>query len=398
MANWNIEELRRCPNYEIIGQDGPVSSILYDNEPFCGKPTKVFAYLGLPDGNESGLPAMVCLHGGGGTAFKEWVQIWNKRGYAAISMDFSGRGPDGERLPDGGPEQDHDAKFNLSVGWENLWTYHAIAAVARGNSILRSLDRVDESRIGVTGISWGGYLTCITAGVDDRFACAIPVYGCGFLQDNSADEWMQTFERMTADERTEWHRLCDPSSYLGDAHMPVLFITGTNDFAYPLDSLKKSYSLVPGAASLCVRLEMPHSHPDGWAPEEIYRYADHHLCGGRALPRVGDMRQENGRVIADVSSESEVTKGYLLYTSESGKWSERKWCQVSAELGNSTVSAAPPKDATVFYVAVEDEYGAYASSPHIDKDIAAKATRSEEPSAGAQRCAPRGFVSELPSF
>ena len=42
--------------------------------------------------------------------------------------------------------------------------------------LLRAQPDVDAARIGLTGISWGGYLTCITAGVDDRFRFAVPVY------------------------------------------------------------------------------------------------------------------------------------------------------------------------------------------------------------------------------
>jgi dienelactone hydrolase len=66
------------------------------------------------------------------------------------------------------------------------WAYHAVAAVVLGHSLIRSFPEVDASRIGVTGISWGGYLTCIVAGVDDRFRFAAPVYGCGFLGEGSA--------------------------------------------------------------------------------------------------------------------------------------------------------------------------------------------------------------------
>ena len=44
---------------------------------------------------------------------------------------------------------------------------------------------MDRRRIGITGISWGGYLTCIVAGLDDRLKVAVPVYGCGFLGDDS---------------------------------------------------------------------------------------------------------------------------------------------------------------------------------------------------------------------
>ena len=33
------------------------------------------------------------VHGGGGTAFADWVKLWNSRGYAAIAMDNCGSIP-----------------------------------------------------------------------------------------------------------------------------------------------------------------------------------------------------------------------------------------------------------------------------------------------------------------
>ena len=62
---------------------------------------------------------------------------------------------------------------------EDQWVYHAVASVVRANSFMRSLPDVDPERIGVTGVSWGGFLTCIAASIDDRFRFAAPVYGCG---------------------------------------------------------------------------------------------------------------------------------------------------------------------------------------------------------------------------
>lgn len=61
-----------------------------------------------------------------------------------------------------------------------MWTYHAVAAILRGHSLLISCAEVDAERIGITGTSWGGYLTCITAGVDSALKAAVPVYGCGY--------------------------------------------------------------------------------------------------------------------------------------------------------------------------------------------------------------------------
>ncbi len=129
---------------------------------------------------------MVLVHGGGGKAFRDWAELWAKRGYVALAMDTAGCGPDGP-LADGGPDQTDATKFRDFTDTEisDMWTYHAVAAVIRGHSLLAALPEVDRSRIGVVGLSWGGYLTCIVAGLDDRLKVAVPVYACGFLGEDS---------------------------------------------------------------------------------------------------------------------------------------------------------------------------------------------------------------------
>ena len=125
---------------------------------------------------------MVLVHGGGGTAFTEWATLWAKRGYVAIAMDLAGNGPDGKRLPDGGPDQGDDTKFpKEKTDLKTMWSYHAVAAVIRANSLLHSLPDVDAERVGITGICWGGYLTCIVAGLDDRFKWPCPSTAAAFF-------------------------------------------------------------------------------------------------------------------------------------------------------------------------------------------------------------------------
>ncbi|MBP7636975.1 MAG: acetylxylan esterase, partial [Kiritimatiellae bacterium] len=164
-----------------------VRTVFYEGKPYQGRPTRVFAYYGLPAGASPArkVPGIVLIHGGGGSAFVRWVKLWNSRGYAAISMDTCGAvsgNAYGEEQKGhrrhawaGPPGWGGFDKFDDPVA--DQWTYHAVAAAVRGHSLLRSLPEVDTSRIGVTGISWGGYLTCIAAAVDDRFAFAVPVYG-----------------------------------------------------------------------------------------------------------------------------------------------------------------------------------------------------------------------------
>ena len=116
------------------------------------------------------VPGIVLVHGGGGTAFSEWAEIWAKRGYAAIAMDLAGRGAERKRLEDGGPDQTAADKFGAIDGpLTDQWTYHAVANVILAHSLLRRFDEVDVDRTALTGISWGGYLTCIVAGLDQRF-------------------------------------------------------------------------------------------------------------------------------------------------------------------------------------------------------------------------------------
>lgn len=173
---WNLDELRKTPAVEWLDKEGTLKRLLYESEPYKGKPTRVFAYYAQPDKIDGKLPAVVLIHGGGGTAFAEWAQLWAKRGYIALAMDLAGHSEKRKRLPDGGPDQDEGSRFNPH-DLKDMWSYHAVAAVIRGHSLLRSLPNVDTERIGVTGISWGGYLTCIVAGLDDRFKAAVPVYG-----------------------------------------------------------------------------------------------------------------------------------------------------------------------------------------------------------------------------
>ena len=54
--------------------------------------------------------------------------------------------------------------------------------------------------------------------------------------------------------------------------MPILWVNGTNDFAYPMDSWQKSYRLPASPRTLCLRIRMPHGHgPVGENPEEWVR-------------------------------------------------------------------------------------------------------------------------------
>ncbi|HQN00937.1 MAG TPA: acetylxylan esterase, partial [Candidatus Hydrogenedentes bacterium] len=169
---WDKDALFKTPEIfpaEEFSEPG-IRALFYEGLPFQEKPTRVFAWYGTPTGAAGEkFPGMVLVHGGGGTAFAEWVRLWVKRGYCAIAMDTCGCVPRGEY----GNWERHDA--GGPAGWggfdqldapiKDQWTYHAIADVLLAHSLLRSFPEVDAEHTGITGISWGGYLTCLTAGL-----------------------------------------------------------------------------------------------------------------------------------------------------------------------------------------------------------------------------------------
>ena len=147
---WNMAALSKVPQATWGEAKEQIQEVYYEGETFKGKPTRVFAYYGKPDG-AGPFPGIVLVHGGGGTAFRDWVKHWVKNGYAALAMDLAGKGPAG-RLPDGGPDQGDDVKFR-DFGPEetrDIWTYQAVAAVIRGHSLLASLKEVDPERTALT--------------------------------------------------------------------------------------------------------------------------------------------------------------------------------------------------------------------------------------------------------
>ncbi len=367
---WDMQQLSQPPKWTpfLRPKIEGVKAVSFQGLPFEGHPTRVFAWLGIPK-VEPGqkVPGMVLVHGGGGTAFEEWVRLWVGRGYAAIAMDTCGCVPVGNyghwtRDEQGGPSG--------WGGWEqinwprtNQWAYHAVADAILAHSLLRSLPEVDPDRTGVTGISWGGYLTCILAGVDHRFKLAVPVYGCGFTDEHG---FAGSVAALGPEGAARWMRWWDPSSYLGDATMPVLWVTGSNDFAYTMNALQKSYRLPRGPRTLCVRLRMPHGHGGpGENPKEIGVFADAVLRGGTPLATVTGQGRHDRKVWATFRSREPVVKAELNFTKATGRWQDRLWESTPAEISpEHKVTATLPEGTTVYYFNLVDDRDCVVSTEH----------------------------------
>ncbi len=388
---WDLVQLAEVPEFRWVDEKSPIRSLIYQGQLYFNEPTEVFAYYASPEtigGNsaEAGeYPAVVLIHGGGGTAFAEWVWLWASRGYAAIAMDLSGHRPpkpiyddaSGELLEDlafskerkelqkrldfGGPDQGHEQKFDSAGGdVQDDWPFHAVGNVIRAHSLIRSFREVDFRRTAVTGISWGGYTTCLVASIDTRFAAAVPVYGCGFLH---VGESVQKPAIENAENPEEWVKLYDPSSYLSACRVPILFVNGNMDKHYPLDSYAKSYRLVPGEKSIRIEVGMRHSHRHGWAPDEIGWFIDSHCRQGEALARIGAPEIGKKNIVVPVEPTVPIKEAFLHCTKSDGPLVKRKWEKLKAEVkADSIVAPALPEGTRIWLVSATDERGAMVSS------------------------------------
>lgn len=336
-------------------KDG-IRAIYFDALPHRGRATRVFAWLGMP--KKLPAPGMVLVHGGGGTAYREWVEIWTARGFAAISIATEGQTdePDAaagaerrawKRHAWGGPARGgiyDDAAEPLA----DQWMYHAVADTVLAHSLLRSQPGVVPDKIGLTGISWGGVVTSTVIGIDDRFAFAIPIYGCGHLADVD-NHW----GRALGDNR-QYREVWDPMVRMSRAKLPVLWLSWPNDGHFPLDAQAACYRAAPGPRMIATLPGMRHSHPAGWNPPDSYAYAESIVRDGRAWCAQKSAAQKNSAVRVEFASLKPLDRAVLISTSGAGFAGEREWIETPAKLEKAgeiwVVTANLPPGTTAWLV------------------------------------------------
>ena len=280
---WNTPVYERAVQYDR--QEHGVQAYFLQSVPYNGAATYVFAFVGIPATatKDNPVPGVVLVHGGGGTAFYDWVKMWNDKGYAAIAIDTEGRIPTAnaslssssntpfESIKHHGPGNTDYSDYAKPANEQFL--YHAIAGTIVANSFLSSFEQVDSSKIGLTGISWGGVIATNAAAYDDRFAFAAPVYGAVAMTgtDGIFGTLYKTYPRCSF--------LWDNVEMLRNCRTPILFVNWDGDPFFKVDATAKCANTAINARMILIP-KLHHGHLQGANVQEIFTFADNVLQMG----------------------------------------------------------------------------------------------------------------------
>ena len=183
-------------------------------------------------------PAILDIHGGPKTAYGEVffheMQFWAAQGYIVFFCNPTGS--------DGRGDQFADLRGRYGqIDYEDLMAF--------ADAVLDRVPQIDPRRVGVTGGSYGGYMTNWIIGHTDRFAAAasqrsianwvsmIGTDDCGFTFDT---------DQMDADPWKGMVKIWDqsPLQFADKVKTPTVFIHSFEDYSCPIQEGMQMYNAI----------------------------------------------------------------------------------------------------------------------------------------------------------
>jgi dienelactone hydrolase len=368
-----------------------ISHVTFKSVPVCEHgvyhdDTTVYAIVAAPQEapTDQRLPGILLLHGGGGSAQTTGIQSraknWAQAGYVVVACDLPGIAGDAADVSCGkwrNVPYGEIPRFTVTPDIKASWIYTAEATALKAFALLKTQPNVDAARIGIVGISWGGYSTTMLCGLlGDRVAAGFSVFGCGFYDEDSAfqarllpDASAFMFKNDAAGHEqwknegiAKWIKYLDAGRRCGNIKAHFYLDAASNDHFFRPPAVTKTLNAITHAASLSFQFspndnhktttpgggfESDRSHPplrSFCKMEEAF--FDYHLKGmGAPLPIIAVdsvSPPETGRdlevkfsVTADPSLHLLTPEFY--YSAKDQPWEQRKWIKLSSGVRETDV-------------------------------------------------------------
>lgn len=183
-------------------------------------------------------PAILDIHGGPKTAYGEVffheMQYWAAQGYIVFFCNPTGSDGKGDEFAD------LRGRYG-QIDYQDLMAFT--------DAVLRRVPQIDSERLGVTGGSYGGYMTNWIIGHTDRFAAAasqrsianwvsmIGTDDCGFTFDT---------DQMASDPWNGMLKIWDqsPLQFADKVKTPTVFIHSFEDYSCPIQEGMQMYNAI----------------------------------------------------------------------------------------------------------------------------------------------------------
>ena len=334
---------------------------LYMRSDYDGNESYAFGYLGVPDGADEmrKCPAILLIHGGAGSAYWHWVKKWVDRGYVALALDYEGHVATKTATMDSPytelyVKSEYPAPYNQNYNdsskpLEQTWMYYAVSTAITGNSLLHYLPQVNEQQIGVCGVSWGGVITSIITGYDDRFAFSVPIYCAVGLKDgygHISDYYQKNPAALVWDDATG----------IKNVDTPIFFVLPNNDFSMsPLPATKLYNECKNARVSYFDR--MLHSQSIAAACAEVYDFADEIVYGKQILAKVESEPTADAKPIKlKLAQDQSIESATVFYCDEEPS-GDTSWSRRRAIVSGNVITYSVPEGAKYFYIKTEDNFG-----------------------------------------
>ena len=194
-------------------------------------------------------PMVVCVHGGPGSGVQpHWPSAYSymmalpAKGYFVFLPNPRGSFGKGEAFT-----QANVKDFGYG-DWRDI--------LSGVDEVLRTAP-VDEHRLGLTGWSYGGYMTMWGVTQTDRFRAAVAGAGVAnwlsYYGENKIDQWMIPFFGKSVYEDPEAYARSAPMTYINTVKTPTLVIVGDSDGECPTP---QSYEFWHALKTLGVETEL----------------------------------------------------------------------------------------------------------------------------------------------
>jgi dienelactone hydrolase len=376
---------------EVPGGNPPPAGVTVRRVVFGSREgSEIFAVIATPT-TPGKHPGMLVLHGGGGAAEEEKAIAWAQRGYVAVAPDLPG-------IADPKKLVESHGRWNALKYGEGRWAatpdasasvlFDAVLAAMKSLYLLRAEPDVDTARIGVVGISWGGYMTTMVCGLaGDAVQAGFSVFGCGFYELTSQQP---TLEKMPADERARWLKHLDAGRRAPGIKAAYFVAAAANDFFFWPPGVQATLDVIPGEKNHLFAPNVSHKVPlpggtvfasklaepftptpfqpfptpsgskANWLAMEV-TFFDYYLKGlGQPLPRVIVEKTADPLTARfKIAAPQPLTKVEVWWSAANPDWTKHQWLALPAmRATGDSYEAKLPAEATAgadwFVVASDD--------------------------------------------